>query len=163
MPYLLHCSSCSHTLSPSQPLYVCPRDGARLDITYDLRAVGSMKRERAPGVWKYRALLPATDATPEFSLGEGDTPLLHAARLGKSLGLARLYLKNEALNPSGTFKDRCMAVGVAKAIEFRASALAIASAGNAGAAASTYAAKGAACLIVTLLLGLRYPRLARMD
>lgn len=90
---------------------------------------------------RYRRFLPVTDATPPITLGEGDTPLVHAPRLGKAIGVPNLYLKVEGQNPTGSFKDRGMAVlfaalraaGVAEAIED--------SSGNAGASFAGYAAR----------------------
>lgn len=153
MGYSLSCSACEAEFGPEQALYQCAECGARLEIGYDLSQLttadrGMVVKSGGPGVWRYRSLLPATKSTPQFSLGEGSTPLLPANKLGQAVGLPDLYLKNEAINPSGTFKDRCMAVGVAKALEFGARALAIASAGNAGAAAATYAARaGLPCYV----------------
>jgi threonine synthase len=100
-------------------------------------------------VERYRAFLPVTDATPVVSLGEGATPLVHAKRLGESLGLRSLYLKVEGQNPTGSFKDRGMVMAVAKALEAGARSVICASTGNTSASAAAYAAAaGLECVVV---------------
>ncbi|MGH7903304.1 MAG: threonine synthase [Candidatus Dormibacteraceae bacterium] len=96
---------------------------------------------RTPGVIaRYREHLPVTDRTPEVSLGEGSTPLVASRNLGPALGLGRLYFKYEGLNPTGSFKDRGMAVAVARAAEAGARVLVCASTGNTSASVAAYAA-----------------------
>ena len=89
---------------------------------------------------RYAAYLPVDASTPRVTLGEGATPLVLSSRIGPSLGLSRLYFKYEGLNPTGSFKDRGMAVAVAKAIEAGATTLLCASTGNTSASAAAYAA-----------------------
>ncbi len=90
---------------------------------------------------RYRDLLPITPQTPEVDLQEGSTPLVRSRNIGPALGLERLYFKYEGLNPTGSFKDRGMAVAVAKAIESGARVLVCASTGNTSASAAAYAAR----------------------
>ncbi len=98
---------------------------------------------------RYRPFLPISDTTPVVSLGEGATPLVHARRLGASLGLGRLYLKIEGQNPTGSFKDRGMVLAVAKALEAGAGRVICASTGNTSASAAAYAAAaGLECVVV---------------
>ncbi len=100
-------------------------------------------------VERYREFLPVTDATPVVSLGEGATPLVHARRLGASIGIPNLHLKIEGQNPSGSFKDRGMVVAVAKALESGAGSVICASTGNTSASAAAYAAAaGLECIVV---------------
>ncbi|MFC2039659.1 threonine synthase [Chloroflexota bacterium] len=91
-------------------------------------------------LYKYQAQLPVTAATPMFSLGEGDTPLVRCHWLEKELNVGELYLKFEGCNPTGSFKDRGMVVAIAKAIEAGAKAVMCASTGNTSASAAAYAA-----------------------
>ena len=91
-------------------------------------------------IQRYAAYLPVTVSTPRVTLGEGSTPLVHSSRIGPSLGLANLFFKYEGLNPTGSFKDRGMAVAVAKALERGARTLLCASTGNTSASAAGYAA-----------------------
>jgi threonine synthase len=85
---------------------------------------------------RYAAFLPLTDATPRLSLGEGATPLVHAARLGEAWGIPDLHLKFEGANPTGSFKDRGMVMAVARAVEEGATAIVCASTGNTSASAA---------------------------
>lgn len=89
---------------------------------------------------KYGEFLPLTAATPRFSLGEGDTPLVQSRRLGPDLGCAELYFKLEGCNPTGSFKDRGMVVTMAKALENGATGVMCASTGNTSASAAAYSA-----------------------
>lgn len=98
---------------------------------------------------KYRDFLPVSDSTPQLSLGEGNTPLLKADRLGELIGCPNLFLKYEGLNPTGSFKDRGMVVATAKALEREATAIVCASTGNTAASAAAYAAKaGIRCYVI---------------
>jgi threonine synthase len=97
---------------------------------------------------RYREYLPVTESTPIVSLGEGDTPLVFCPQLSKRVGRA-VFVKNEGVNPTGSFKDRGMTVAVSKAIERGAKALICASTGNTSASAAAYAARaGISCAVV---------------
>ncbi len=127
--------------------YVCPACFGPLEVAYDLSVVGrTLTKEaiaaRAPGIWRYLELLPV-EAVPVRSLPVGSTPLLAADRLGPTLDVERLWIKDDTRNPSLSFKDRAVAVAVARAVEFGVPALACASTGNlAGATAAAAAAVG---------------------
>jgi threonine synthase len=97
---------------------------------------------------RYREYLPVTESTPIVSLGEGSTPLMFCPQLSKRVGRA-VFVKNEGINPTGSFKDRGMTVAVSKAIERNAKALICASTGNTSASAAAYAARaGISCAVV---------------
>ena len=102
---------------------------------------------------RYRDRLPVTAATPEVDLGEGSTPLVASSRIGPALGLRRLSFKVEGLNPSGSFKDRGMALATARAIEANATTLVCASTGNTSASAAAYAARCGLQAVVVLPAG----------
>jgi threonine synthase len=89
---------------------------------------------------RYREYLPINAKTPMFTLGEGDTPLIRAPRLEKSLGVGELYFKFEGCNPTGSFKDRGMVMAIAKALEEGSKTVMCASTGNTSASAAAYAA-----------------------
>jgi threonine synthase len=110
-------------------------------------------RGRPRLVERYRDFLPVTDATPQLTLGEGFTPLVHLRHIGRDLGLPNLYAKVEGQNPTGSFKDRGMVVAVAKAMEVGARAVICASTGNTSASAAAYAAAGGLESIVVLPRG----------
>ena len=142
----LRCRNCSLS-QPIGPSFVCPACFGPLEVVYDLPAIASaIDRKtieaRAPGIWRYRELLPV-DRAPERGLPVGSTPLLRAERLGAELGLDRLWLKDDTRNPTLSFKDRVVAVAAARAVEFGFDTLACASTGNlAGATAAAAAALG---------------------
>jgi threonine synthase len=96
---------------------------------------------------RYRDRLPVDDSTPVVSLGEGSTPLLHARRISRRLGV-ELYLKWEGANPTGSFKDRGMTVAVSKAVETGARSVICASTGNTAASAAAYAARAGLVAVV---------------
>lgn len=98
---------------------------------------------------KYKSFLPVNDSTPLISLGEGDTPLVKSAKLGKQIGCEELYFKLEGCNPTGSFKDRGMVVAVAKALEAGSKAIMCASTGNTSASAAAY---GGRCSVSTIVV-----------
>jgi len=104
-------------------------------------------------VERYQRFLPVTDATPALTLGEGFTPLVEARRLGARIGVPRLHLKLEGLNPTGSFKDRGMVVAVTKAIEARSTSIICASTGNTSASAAAYGAAAGLEVVVVLPKG----------
>ena len=91
-------------------------------------------------MWRYRELMPLFDGEAPISLGEGWTPLVHAKRLGAALGMDRLYVKDESLNPTNSFKARGLSAAVTRAAHLRAKTLSVPSAGNAANAMAAYAA-----------------------
>ena len=99
---------------------------------------------------QYRQFLPVSDTTPVVTLGEGDTPLIHAPRLAAAISpLLTLHLKFEGMNPTGSFKDRGMTMAVTKAVEEGSRAVLCASTGNTSAAAAAYAARaGLSCIVL---------------
>jgi threonine synthase len=110
-----------------------------------------MKLEQGRGVIaRYRDFLPINDKTPVISLGEGDTPLIYCRELSKRVGRGcDVFVKNEGVNPTGSFKDRGMTVAVSKAMEHGAHALICASTGNTSASAAAYAARaGISCAVI---------------
>jgi len=146
----LECSACGKKYDASQEQHLCTC-GKPLLARYDLkRAAGTFLletlKDRPPNLWRYAEVLPGD---PPVSLGEGMTPLLHAKRLGASVGLGNLYVKDEGLNPTGSFKARGMSAAVTRARQLGAKALAAPTAGNAGGALAAYAAAaGMAAVIV---------------
>ncbi len=116
-----------------------------------------------PGIIeRYAASLPVTATTPRITLGEGSTPLVRSSRIGPSIGLHQLYFKYEGLNPSGSFKDRGMALATAKAVEAGAKTLLCASTGNTSASASAYAARcGIRAVVVVPAGGVAAGKLAQ--
>lgn len=120
---------------------------ARYDLTAAKRWPKSTLAGREPSMWRYREILPLLQSTkgidPPVTLGEGWTPLLRARRLGATLGLRRLYIKDEGLNPTGSFKARGASAAVTRALHLGARAIVAASNGHAGAAVAAYGARAA--------------------
>ena len=109
------------------------------------------KSHRSKGVIeRYRKFLPVSDSTPTVSLDEGNTPLIYCPQLSKRVGHGcEVFVKNEGVNPTGSFKDRGMTVAVSKALERGARAIICASTGNTSASASAYAARaGISCVVI---------------
>jgi threonine synthase len=102
---------------------------------------------------RYAPYLPVTPRTPLVTLGEGSTPLVRSSRIGPAIGLDQLYFKYEGLNPSGSFKDRGMALATARAVEAGAQTLLCASTGNTSASASAYAARCSLRAVVVVPAG----------
>jgi len=143
----LKCRLCGK-LYPKEALNFCTEDFGPLEITYDYEAVARTFSRRAiesrpRNMWRYRELLPV-DGEPTVGLHVGCTPLIKADRLAKALGVAELYLKNDAVNhPSLSFKDRVVAVALSKAVELGFRTVGCASTGNlAGSVAANAAAAG---------------------
>jgi threonine synthase len=118
--------------------------GAPLLARYNLEAARAWRREslkgREPNMWRYREMLPLFRGDEPVTLGEGFTPLVHARSLGESLGLGRLYIKDESLNPTNSFKARGQSAAITRARYLGATTVALPTAGNAGNAAAAYAA-----------------------
>jgi threonine synthase len=142
----LECASC-HTEHEADKLQnLCAKCGKPLFARYDLIRISKILtkgalRTRNADLWRYRELLPVRDEENIVSLGEGWTPLLAAPRLGDAVGMSALYIKDESVNPTGSFKARGMSVAVSMAKELGAKKLAVPSAGNAGGALAAYAAR----------------------
>src|SRR6266571_4552578 len=142
----LDCAACGLRHEARRLHNLCTECGRPLLVRYDLeRASASLTKESLSGrradLWRYREVLPVERDENVTSLGEGYTPLVHASRLGEQLGLNELYIKEEGLNPTQSFKARGMTAAVSMAKELGAKKLAVPSAGNAAGALAAYAAR----------------------
>ncbi len=142
----LECAACGCKYEAQRLHNLCTQCGKPLLVRYDLqRAAAALTKESLRGrradLWRYQEVLPVAHDENIVSLGEGWTPLLHAARLGAQLGLTQLYIKDEGQNPTQSFKARGMAAAVSMAKELGARKLAVPSAGNAAGALAAYAAR----------------------
>jgi threonine synthase len=130
-------------LNPRERHHLC-QCGAPLLARYDLAAARTWSRDslvgRTPTMWRYRELMPLFDGEEPVTLGEGFTPLIHARRLGAQVGLENLFVKDESLNPTNSFKARGQSAAVTRAKYLGATTLSVPSAGNAGNALAAYAA-----------------------
>ena len=151
----LECSRCGEYFQIDTLQQTCMNDGSPLLVRYDLMKVHqTMQRDtlarRPPTLWRYRELLPMEDPERVVTLGEPNTPLLDARRIGEELDIANLRVKDEGLLPTGTFKARGAAVGVTRALELGVSTIALPTAGNAGAAWAAYGARAGIRIVVVM-------------
>jgi threonine synthase len=146
MSFLTHleCAMCAGEYDCDELHNLCPRCGKPLLARYDLESAAAFSRDvlhsRECTLWRYREVLPIRDEKNILTLGEGFTPLVHAKRLGAKLGFEALFIKEEGLNPTTSFKARGLCVAVSRAKELGVKEVSIPSAGNAAGAMSAYAA-----------------------
>ena len=150
----LECPKCSTAYESKKPIQLC-RCGAPLLVRYDLKRVKRAFRKNAlvsrkENLWRYRELLPIKKEENIVFLGEGMTPLLPLKSLGSTLGISHLYLKDEGLIPTGTFKARGAAVGVSRAKELGVKVLAMPTNGNAGGSWAAYCAKAGIKAVIVM-------------
>ena len=141
----LECSFCHREYEARRLHNVCTECGKPLLVRYDLKRISKfLTRQslfaRRSDIWRYRELLPVRREDNIVSLGEGWTPLLHARSLGESIGMGEIFIKDESLNPTQSFKARGMSVAVSMARELGVKKLAAPSAGNAAGALAAYCA-----------------------
>lgn len=139
----LRCRKCGQEY-PLEPRNMCDFCFSPVEVSYDYKAMArevtrDTLKEGPLTIWRYRRLLPANG--DEIDIGTGYTPLIKAGNLGRELGLTRLYVKNDCLNPTYSFKDRAVSVAVTKAREFGFDTVACASTGNLAASVAAHAAK----------------------
>ena len=147
--FTLQCGWCDRSAPSPDRLRCCDCNGPlkvnvklpRLQRGKAGAGAEGLRHRGLPGLWSWFDLLPISDRGAIVSLGEGRTPLLRSAHLGRILGMDTLLFKDETRNPTGSFKDRMLAVGVARAVELGKKTVAVQSSGNVGAAAAAYAAR----------------------
>lgn len=152
--YHLKCIECGAEYPKDELIYTCSKCDGLLDVIYDYSSIEldmeKLKTE-SPSVWKYAKLLPV-EREP-VTIKEGGTPLYKCDRLAEKIGIKELYVKHEGMNPTGSFKDRGMTVGVSKALELGMKTVACASTGNTSAALAIYGAKAGIPVVVLLPAG----------
>ena len=141
----LRCRECGRTYQPAA-IYTCEWCFGPLEVTYDLDAIAAgISRERIaagpPSIWRYAELLPVDPPSEASGLQVGFTPLVRADRLAAELGLGQLWIKDDTRNPTNSFKDRVVAVALAKALDLGLKTLSCASTGNLGNAVAAAAAR----------------------
>jgi len=163
----LQCIACGEKYGVDEIIYSCKRCGDLLEVKYDYEALKTKLKksdwQRLPlSVWRYKDFMPIHDSSKIVSLSEGGTGLHPCKRLGNLLGVKQLYVKNEGENPTGSFKDRGMTVGVTKAIELGMNNVICASTGNTAASLAAYAAKaGLQCIVLIPSGKIAYGKLAQ--
>jgi threonine synthase len=151
--HYLECVDCGAEYAPLELIYTCQKCDGLLSVEYEKSEIHSgldkAWKERILSVWRYLELLPVEEKEKIVSLGEGGTNLNRCVRLSEKIGLKDFYVKNEGENPTGSFKDRGMTVGVTKALELGMKRVICASTGNTSASLAAYAAKaGLECVVL---------------
>ena len=152
--FRLVCVNCGAEYDQSEIIYRCSKCDHLLAVKYDLESPGFSRADwnsRPLSLWRYKEILPVKGEP--VTLQEGGTPLYHMKKIGEELGLKNLYAKHEGLNPSGSFKDRGMTVGVSMALQLGMKTVACASTGNTSASLAQYAAKAGIPAVVLLPAG----------
>lgn len=136
----LDCSACNHTQAGNTLASVCPACGQPLLVRYDSPWPSRDAILPRWDMWRYAPVLPLADGEIPVSLGEGATPLHELPKLAKEIGIARLWVKDEGLNPTASFKARGMSAAVTRAAALKVPGFVVPTAGNAGAALAAYGA-----------------------
>ncbi len=148
------CINCKTQYGIDEIVYFCPKCGDILEIKFEPKELSEAAetsdwKTKPLSVWRYRPFMPLHETTKLVTLSEGGTGLHRSDRLGAELGLKNLFVKNEGENPTGSFKDRGMTVGVTKAVELGARHVICASTGNTSASLAAYAARaGIKCTVL---------------
>lgn len=153
--YFLKCINCGSKYSVYEPIYICKNCNDLLEVEMDIHWLAEKIekggwRQRPLSVWRYKEFLPVFDESKIITLNEGGTNLHKCSNLAEGLKLKNLYVKNEGENPTGSFKDRGMTVGVTKAMELNMKTVICASTGNTSASLAAYAAKARLQCIVLI-------------
>ena len=136
----LECPYCGEIYNKDQVQTYCTKDDcntplvARYDLSPGLDK--NMVKFRKSTMWRYKEVLPVEKEENIVCLGEGMTPLLHVPKLGETIGMPNVYIKDEGVNPKGSFKSRGLSMAISKAKEYGLTAISLPTAGNAGSATS---------------------------
>lgn len=150
----LKCINCGAKYPLNEVIYSCRRCSDLLEVEFDIEELKDKTEEDnwkwvPTSVWKYKDFLPVSDKSKIVTLKEGGTPLYECHKLARKLKVRKLYVKNEGGNPTGSFKDRGMTVGITKALELNVNTVVCASTGNTSASIAAYAAKaGLRCIVL---------------
>jgi len=150
----LECPRCGRTYETERITHLCAC-GSPVLVRYDLEKIRTVLTRqdlagREPSLWRYRQLLPVRKTEDIISMGEGMTPLIPLDRIGGQLGLPNLYLKDEGVLPTGTFKSRGASVGVSRAKELGVQTVIMPTNGNAGGAWSAYCARAGIRAVIVM-------------
>ncbi|AAB84759.1 MAG: threonine synthase [Methanothermobacter sp.] len=144
---VIRCISCGREYDLEEIIYTCRECGSVLEVECDVEVSRDVFRGRRQNMWRYREFMPV-DPSRIVSLDEGGTPFVRCDTIGSELGI-ELYVKVEGSNPTGSFKDRGMSVGITKALELGVDTVGCASTGNTSASLAAYAARaGLGCVVL---------------
>lgn len=152
MDWRLECTACGNNRGPEGLPSVCDVCGQPWLVRYPDRTqpplMARAEVRRGQGMWRFRPFLPIDPDETPITLGEGDTPLLSTPRLGQRIGIADLWVKDEAANPTGSFKARGLSAAITRAVAAGVTSFVIPTAGNAGVSAAAYSARAGATVRV---------------
>ena len=163
----LNCTRCPERFPPTADLLRCPRCSSLLDPHYDLERLRSdlprlRLEQRLPTIWKWRELLPVLDVDKIVTLGEGGSPFIDCPPLASRIGVRRVFVLNDgSAMPSGSLKDRSVAVAATKAVEFGYPVLSCDSTGNKAASVAAYAARAGIASVVFCPFDTPRPKIAQ--
>lgn len=144
---MIKCISCGMEYEDNKIIYTCEKCGSILEVICDVDISKDIFKCRKSTMWKYKEFMPVNESSI-VTLQEGGTPFCKCEKLGEKLGV-ELHVKVEGSNPTGSFKDRGMSVGITKAIELGVNAVGCASTGNTSASLAAYAARaGLRCIVL---------------
>ena len=146
-PESLRCTACGATTPISEMPSICGHCRGILDVQYP-DAIERPPAAEGSGIWRWAGYLPRCTLENRISLGEAESPLMRCDTLAHRLGLSDLWIKNDAIMPTGSFKDRAMALTVSLARAYRSAGLILSSSGNAGASGAAYAARAGLHILV---------------
>ncbi|HKM59949.1 MAG TPA: threonine synthase, partial [Candidatus Bathyarchaeia archaeon] len=161
------CINCKTRYDIDEIIYFCKKCGDILEIKFDFTELAqtlktSDWKTKPLSVWRYRDFMPIHETAHVVTLNEGGTGLHRSQHLGQEVGIKEVYVKNEGENPTGSFKDRGMTVGVTKAVELGARHVICASTGNTSASLAAYAARaGIKCTVLIPSGKIAYGKLAQ--
>jgi threonine synthase len=153
----LRCPKCDYE-PPSRITFQCPHCRSILEVHIDISHLSrsdfeAMRQSRDQSIWRWFDFFPVQSPSSIVSLGEGNTPLIHARRLGARLEIPNLYLKNDTVLPTGSLKDRSNSVGLSVAKELGFTTATVMSTGNAAASVAAYSAAAGIKSVVMVPLG----------
>ncbi len=150
----LRCIGCGKKFPENDIIYACPKCGNLLEVILPLdeldpKALRKAFDSRPLSVWRYKEILPKVRSGAMVSMNEGGTPLHRCSRLSEKIGAKNLYIKFDGMNPTGSFKDRGMTVGVSKAMDLKVKTVVCASTGNTSASLAAYSSlAGLKCIVM---------------
>ena len=144
----LVCTACAREVAIETVPSTCPDCGGILDLRLGAGAAERAASSDARSLWQWAPHLPSCRSEARMSLGEAGSPLFETPRLSEALGLADLWIKNDSVMPTGSFKDRAIALATSLACEYDREAMVLSSSGNAGASGAAYAARAGKPIIV---------------
>ena len=144
----LVCTACARDVAIETVPSTCPNCGGILDLRLGADAAQRVSSADGRSLWQWAQHLPSCRAEARVSLGEAGSPLFEAPRLGRALGLDDLWIKNDSVMPTGSFKDRAIALATSLASEYDREAMVLSSSGNAGASGAAYAARAGKPIVV---------------